>query len=59
MDVTHTQYTLNVGLMAGGGADANLKATMALLESSKLKLLVPLEPQGNVSLEQKKEEVRK
>lgn len=45
--------------MAEGGADANLKATMALLESSKVQLLVPLELQGNASLEQKKEKVRK
>lgn len=53
------RYTLEVGLVAEGGADANLKATMALLESSEVQLLVPLELQGNVSLEQKKEKVRK
>lgn len=43
VNMTHTQYTLNIGLMAGRGTDINLKATMLLLESSKLKLLVPLE----------------
>lgn len=41
--MTHTRYTLNIGLMAGQGPDINLKATMPLLESSKLKLLVLLE----------------